>query len=82
MTGDFRARDVWFDIPEGSVPDMACGGARDGVPYHVGTELFRPKYFTVEFNDGRMTKLRLWGRRINKNGSLGVRHLDYVWQWS
>jgi hypothetical protein len=60
---DFRARDVWFDIPEGSVPDMACGGARNGVPNHVGTEYFRPEYFTVEFNAGRMTELRLWGRK-------------------
>lgn len=71
-----------FDIPEGSVPDMACGGARDGVPYHVGTELFRPEYFTMGFKDGRMVELRLWGRRIKKDGSLGVRHLDYVWHWT
>jgi hypothetical protein len=81
MADNFRARDVWFDIPPGSVPDMACGGARNGVPNYEGTKHFRPEYFTAEFSDGRITELRLWGRQINQDGSLGVRHLDYLWQW-
>lgn len=55
MDDDFRARDVWFDIPAGSVPDMACGGARNGVPEYVGTEYFRPEYFTAELNDRQIT---------------------------
>jgi hypothetical protein len=82
MEEDFRARDVWFDIPAGSVPDMACGGGRDGVSSYTGSEYFRPEYFTVEIDNGRMMELRLWGRQIKKDGSLGVRHLDYLWQWS
>lgn len=82
MDDDFRPPELRFHIPEGSVPDMPCGGARNGVAYHNGIQHFRPQYFTVGLNsDGHMTELRLWGRQIKKDGSLGVRDLDYWWQW-
>lgn len=25
--------------------------------------------------------IRLWGHRVKNDGSLGERHLDYVWAW-
>lgn len=62
---------------------MACGGARDGVANYNGVEWFRPQYFSMKANgEGRMTELRLWGRQVKKDGTLGVRHLDYLWRWS
>jgi hypothetical protein len=60
---------------------MACGGARNGVSSATGVEHFRPQYFTLEITDGRLTELRLWGPQIKQDGSLGIRHLDYLWQW-
>ena len=45
---NYRARETWFDIPEGSIPDMKCGGARHGEIYYPGVHSFRPQYVTVE----------------------------------
>jgi hypothetical protein len=82
MSDDNRARPVTFDIPLGSIPDMLCGGARDGVSNYDGKKLFRPEYFSVEASGDQMTELRLWGREVTKDGSLGARHLDYLFKWS
>ena len=86
MTSDsedgFHARGTWYDIPEGSMPDMKCGGARNGEIYHPGVQDFRPQYVTVELDDaGLLTQLRIWGRQVKADGSLGKRHLDFVWDF-
>lgn len=64
------------------MPDMKCGGARNGEIYHPGVQDFRPQYVTVELDDaGRLTQLRIWGRQVKADGSLGKRHLDFVWHF-
>ncbi len=61
----FRARDTWYDIPEGSIPDMKCGGARNGEIYHPGVQDFRPQD-SVPGSGG----LRIWrGSRVVINES-------------
>jgi hypothetical protein len=78
----YRARDTWYDIPEGTIPDMRCGGARHGEVYYPGVHEFRPQYFTAEVDDeGKLTQLRIWGRQLKADGSLGKRHLDFVWDF-
>ena len=79
---NYRAREHWYDIPEGSIPDMKCGGARHGKIYYAGVQEFRPQYVTVEVNEARrVTQLRIWGRQLKANGTLGKRHLDFVWDF-
>lgn len=56
------------------LPDMTCGN--NGVPLQ---QVFRPTYFTAEWNSGVLSEVRIWGPRVLKNGSLGSRLLDHCW---
>ena len=64
-----------YPIVPGTVPDMPCG--HNGQPF---TQVFRPTYFTAQWDDGVLVELRIWGPRVLRDGSLGRRELDHRWK--
>lgn len=66
-----------FPIEPGAVADMPCG--HNGQPF---TQVFRPAYFTAQWDDGVLVEVRIWGPRVLRDGSLGRRELDHRWRTS
>ncbi|OBY29172.1 endonuclease/exonuclease/phosphatase family protein [Mycolicibacter kumamotonensis] len=74
MSGTHHAR---FDLAAGELDDMVCGN--DGENF---TQQFRPDYFTADWADGSLAEVRIWGPRILRDGSTGMRMLDHCWRRS
>lgn len=43
-------------------------------------QVFRASYVTAQRPGGVFTEVRIWGPRVLKNGGLGNRSLDHVWE--
>ncbi len=71
MSGEHVQR---IDLEPDLLPDMKCG--RDGITF---VQEFRPTYFTVRWAGPAPVEVRIWGRRVLQDGSLGRRELDHRW---
>lgn len=63
-----------ISIGAGTLPDMPCGvNGEDFV------QSLRLVYFTAECKHGCFSELRIWGPRVLKDNTVGVRTLDHRW---